>query len=38
MKRKSTIPSISTNPPLTSKSLTKIKTATYSVGNPDIGS
>ena len=36
--RWSTIPSISTNPPLTSKSLTKIKTTAHNVGNPGTGS
>jgi hypothetical protein len=34
----STIPSTSTNPPLTSKSLTTIKTTTYNVGDPGTGS
>ena len=34
----STIPSISTNPPLTSKSLTTIKITTHNIGNPGTGS
>ena len=34
----STIPAISTNPPLTSKSLTPIKITTYNVGNPGTAS
>ena len=33
----STIPSISTNPPLTSKSLTTIQTTAHKVGNPGTG-
>ena len=33
----SAIPSISTNPPVSSKSLTTIKTTTYNVGNPGTG-